>query len=60
MTMYLSNHEVRPTGAELSEFIDVAHRPDAAAATRPVDAIRKLTARENNDGAPHANLEPGA
>jgi hypothetical protein len=36
MTMYLPNHEVRPTGAELAEFIDASSAVDLPG---PVPAV---------------------
>jgi hypothetical protein len=42
MTMYLPNDDVRPTGAELAEFIDVAPTPDAVRATPPAAPNEKV------------------
>jgi hypothetical protein len=42
MTMYLPNDDVRPTGAELAEFIDVAPAVDAVRESPPAAPNEKV------------------
>jgi hypothetical protein len=49
VTIYLSNRDIRPTGVEPAEFIDVERMPDDDTTAAPPAHARTATAREESN-----------